>query len=174
MRISLIAALGNNRVIGKDNAMPWHLPADLKYFKRITLGKPIIMGRKTFDSIGRPLPGRTSIIVTRDPDYQADGCVTVNSVDAALQAAKGAEEVMVIGGAELFKQILGRANRLYLTEIHADFAGDVYFPALDKAEWQEVERQDHPADTYNPYPYSFVVLDKAKPDHQAALGKSAA
>jgi dihydrofolate reductase len=174
MRISLIAALGNNRVIGKDNAMPWHLPADLRYFKRITLGKPIIMGRKTFDSIGRPLPGRTSIIVTRDPDYHADGCVTVSSVDAALQAAKGAEEVMVIGGAELFNQILGRANRLYLTEIHADFAGDAHFPALDKAEWREVERQDHPADTYNPYPYSFVVLDKAKPDHQAALGKSAA
>lgn len=174
MRISLIAALGNNRVIGKDNAMPWRLPADLKYFKRITLGKPIIMGRKTFDSIGRPLPGRTSIIVTRDPDYRAEGCVTVSSVDAALQAAEGAEEVMVIGGAELFKQILGRADRLYLTEIHADFAGDTHFPELDKAEWQEAERQDHTADTDNPYPYSFVVLDKVQPDHQAALGKSAA
>ena len=162
MNISLIAAIDRGRVIGMDNAMPWHMPADLKHFKRITLGKPVVMGRKTFDSIGRPLPGRTNIIVTRDPDYRAESCVTVSSVDAALQAAEGAEEVMVIGGANLFEQLLPRATRIYLTEIKADFAGDSHFPALVPGHWLERERQDHPADASNPYPYSFVVLERAQ------------
>ena len=179
MNISLIAAVGNNRVIGMKNAMPWHMPADLKHFKRITLGKPVVMGRKTFDAIGRPLPGRTNIIVTRDPDWRAEGCVVVYSVEQALQAAAGAvapgilppatlvhpctSEVMVIGGANLFEQLLPRATRIYLTEIKADFAGDSYFPVLPPGHWLERERQDHPADTGNPYPYSFVILDRAQP-----------
>ena len=163
MNISLIVAMDRGRVIGMNNAMPWHMPADLKHFKRTTLGKPIIMGRKTFDAIGRPLPGRTNIIVTRDPDWRAEGCVVVYSVEQALQAAAGADEVMVIGGANLFEQLLPRATRIYLTEIKADFAGDSYFPALPPGHWLERERQDHPADTSNPHPYSFVVLEKAQP-----------
>ena len=163
MNISLIAAIDRGRVIGMDNAMPWHMPADLKHFKRITLGKPVVMGRKTFDAIGRPLPGRTNIIVTRDPDWRAEGCVVVYSVEQALQAAAGADEVMVIGGANLFEQLLPRATRIYLTEIKADFAGDSYFPVLPPGHWLERERQDHPADTGNPYPYSFVILDRAQP-----------
>lgn len=163
MNISLIAAVGKNLVIGKDNAMPWHLPADLKYFKRVTLGKPVIMGRKTFASIGRPLPGRTNIIVTRDADYRAEGCVVVRSIEQALQAAEGAGEVMVIGGANLFEQLLPSATRIYLTEIKADFAGDSYFPALRTSDWRERERQDYPADDANPYPYSFVVMERVKP-----------
>ncbi len=169
MNISLIAAIDRGRVIGMDNAMPWHMPADLKHFKRITLGKPVVMGRKTFDSIGRPLPGRTNIIVTRDPHYYAEGCVVVCSIEQALQAAGVAgalppatsEEVMVIGGANLFEQLLPRATRIYLTEIKADFAGDSYFPVLPPGHWLERERQDHPADTSNPHPYSFVVLERA-------------
>ena len=163
MDISLIAAVGKNRVIGKDNAMPWHLPADLRYFKRITLGKPVIMGRKTFASIGRPLPGRTNIIVTRDADYRAEGGVVVRSIEQALQAAGGAEEVRVIGGANLFEQLMPRATRIYLTEIKQDFAGDSYFPALQPGHWREHERQDHPADDANPYPYSFVLLQRVNP-----------
>ncbi|MEO6697181.1 MAG: type 3 dihydrofolate reductase [Gammaproteobacteria bacterium] len=163
MNISLIAAVGKNLVIGKDNAMPWHLPADLKYFKRVTLGKHVIMGRKTFASIGRPLPGRTNIIVTRDADYRAEGCVVVRSIGQALQAAEGAGEVMVIGGANLFEQLLPSATRIYLTEIKADFAGDSYFPALRTSDWRERERQDYPADDANPYPYSFVVMERVKP-----------
>ncbi len=160
MILSLVAAVGNNRVIGKDNAMPWHMPADLKYFKRITLGKPVIMGRNTFESIGRPLPGRTNIIISRDQNYRVAGCVVVRSIEQALQAAAG-EEVMVIGGANLFEQLLPSADRIYLTEIKGDFAGDRYFPALPSAAWREQQRQDYPADADNPYPYSFVVLERA-------------
>lgn len=194
MILSLVAAVGNNRVIGKDNAMPWHMPADLKYFKRITLGKPVIMGRRTFESIGRPLPGRTNIIISRDPDYRNPDCVVVRSIEQALAAARAAapgappltyreelmpreagrregpaalvhlytsEEVMVIGGAALFEQLLPSADRIYLTEIKGDFPGDRYFPALPADTWREQERQDHPADADNPYPYSFVVLTRA-------------
>ena len=160
MIISLIVAMSRNRVIGKGNALPWHLPADLKYFKRVTLGKPIIMGRKTFESIGRPLPGRVNIIVTHELTYRADGCTVVHSVEDALKAAHGHDEVMVIGGAKLFEQTLPRAERIYLTEIDADFTGDVFFPMLQYNEWRELQRIAHQADEQNPYTYSFVVLER--------------
>ena len=128
MKISIIVAMADKRVIGHDNRLPWHLPADLKHFKATTMGKPIIMGRKTWESIGRPLPGRTNIVVTRDPRYTADGCVVVHSIDAALQACSGNEEVMVIGGAEFYRQVLPEASTLYLTLVHDEFEGDALFP----------------------------------------------
>ena len=161
MRISIIVAMAANGVIGRDNGLPWHLPADLQHFKRITMGKPILMGRRTWESIGRPLPGRTSIVITRDAAYTAPGCVVVHSVEAALQAAADcADEAMVIGGAEFYRQVLPRADTLYLTRIHADFEGDTWFPELDEAEWREVERRDCEPDEKNPYRYSFIRLDR--------------
>ncbi|MDX1252093.1 MAG: type 3 dihydrofolate reductase [Gammaproteobacteria bacterium] len=164
MIISLIAAMADNRVIGIDNTLPWRLPADLKHFKKITLGKPILMGRKTYESIGKPLPERTNIIVTADRDYQAPGCVVVHSIDEALAACGNSEETMVIGGASFYEQLLPRADRLYLTLIHENFAGDAWFPAYDPAQWQEIERTDHQPDEANPYRYSFVVM-KRSPAH---------
>jgi dihydrofolate reductase len=123
------------------------------------MGKPIIMGRKTFDSIGRPLPGRTNIVVTRDPAYQAEGCVVAHSIEAALAAAGEAEEVMIIGGADFYRQLLPRADRIYLTRIDAEIEGDTWFPELDAAQWRERSREDHVPDADNPYPYSFIVLE---------------
>ena len=152
--------MADNRVIGKNNALPWHLPADLKHFKQLTMGKPIVMGRKTFESIGKPLPGRTNIIVTRDTSYIAEGCVVVHSLDEALSIAKEQEEAMVIGGAKLFEQILPLAERIYLTEIHQEFDGDTHFPDLNKDEWSECERSTHGPDECNQYAYSFIVLER--------------
>jgi dihydrofolate reductase len=157
--LSFVVAMARNRVIGKDNGLPWRLPADLRHFKVITMGKPIIMGRKTFDSIGRPLPGRTNIVVTRDPAYQAEGCVVAHSIEAALAAAGEAEEVMIIGGADFYRQLLPRADRIYLTRIDAEIEGDTWFPELDAAQWRERSREDHVPDADNPYPYSFIVLE---------------
>jgi dihydrofolate reductase len=163
MRISLVVAMAANRVIGRDNGLPWHLPADLQHFKQITMGKPILMGRRTWESIGRPLPGRTSIVITRDAGYSAPGCIVVHTIEAALQAAADCgDEAMVIGGAEFYRQVLPRANTLYLTRIHADFEGDTLFPDLDESEWREVERSDCEPDAKNPYRYSFIRLDRIK------------
>jgi dihydrofolate reductase len=163
MRICLVVAMAANRVIGKDNGLPWRLPADLQHFKRITMGKPILMGRKTWESIGRPLPGRTSIVITRDAGYSAPGCVVVHSIEAALQAAADCgDEAMVIGGAEFYRQVLPFTNTLYLTRIHADFEGDTLFPELDESEWRQVERSDCEPDVKNPYRYSFIRLDRIK------------
>jgi dihydrofolate reductase len=162
MKISIIVAMGDNRVIGNDNRLPWHLPADLKHFKATTMGKPIIMGRKTWESIGRPLPGRTNIVVTRDMHYTADGCSVVHSLDAALVAAAGHDEVMVIGGAEFYRQVLPEASTLYLTLIHDEFEGDVFFPALVTGEWREVGREDFDADENNPHAYSFLRLERVE------------
>ena len=136
--LALIAARARNGVIGLDNRMPWHLPEDLAYFKRVTLGKPVVMGRKTFESIGRPLPGRLNIVVTRNPDWQAAGVQVAHSLDAALALAAAAapEEIMLIGGAELYRQALPQADVLYLTEIDAEFAGDAFFPEVDLARWR--------------------------------------
>ena len=160
--LSIIAALSRNRVIGKDNQLPWRLPADLKHFKAVTLGKPVIMGRKTFESIGKPLPGRDNIVVSRDPQYQADGGIVVaHSLDEALAHTHAAAEVMLIGGAQLYAQALPRAQRLYLTLIHADIDGDAHFPDYDPAAWRETAREDHAPDENNPYPYSFVILERA-------------
>ncbi|HID50271.1 MAG TPA: type 3 dihydrofolate reductase [Chromatiales bacterium] len=159
--ISLIAALTDDRVIGIENRLPWKLPNDMKWFRQHTLGKPIIMGRKTFESFGaRPLPDRVNIIVTRDPGYQAAGCIVVHSIDEALQAAGEAGEVMIIGGASFYEQMLPRADRLYLTFVHADIEGDAWFPEFDPADWQEVERIDNPADAGNSLAHSFVILER--------------
>ena len=160
MKISVIVAMADNGVIGNQNRLPWHLPADLKHFKATTMGKPIIMGRKTWESIGRPLPGRTNIVVTRDPDYVADGCVVVHGIDAALAAAADADEVMVIGGAEFYRQVLPRASTLYLTLVHDSFEGDAFFPELDGREWRELTREDFEPDADNPHAYSFVELER--------------
>ena len=141
--LALIAARARNGVIGLDNLMPWHLPEDLAYFKRVTLGKPVVMGRKTFESIGRPLPGRLNIVVTRNPDWQAAGVQVAHSLDAALALAAAAapEEIMLIGGAELYRQALPQADVLYLTEIDAEFAGDAFFPEVDLARWR-IDREE--------------------------------
>lgn len=167
MKISLVWAMAQNRVIGRNNNLPWYLPEDLKYFKRITLGKPVIMGRKTFESIGKPLPGRTNIVVTRNAQWSHEGVKTVSSLEAArelcdsLAAVDGTEEAMIIGGAEIYRQAMALADRLYLTEVHAEVEGDAFFPEFDRGGWQEIAREDFEADGPNPYNYSFIILDKA-------------
>ena len=169
MRLAMIAAQSQNRVIGNNNKLPWYLPEDLKYFKRVTLGKPIIMGRKTFESIGRPLPGRTNIVITRNPDWTHDGAGVrvVHSLQQAIELAEslalvnGFEESLVIGGAEIYALALPQADRLYLTQVHAEVQGDAHFPPLDPSQWQEMAREDFSAIEPNPYDYSFIVLDRA-------------
>jgi dihydrofolate reductase len=160
--LSLIAAMDRNRLIGNGNDLPWRLPADLQHFKRITLGKPVLMGRLTYESIGKPLPGRRNIVITRDEGYRAEGCEVVDSIDAALEAVSDAEEAMVIGGATLYKQMLPKAHRLYVTCIDAVFDGDTWFPEWKEAEWRELSRESHEADERNPHPYSFVRLERVK------------
>ena len=158
MIISLIAAMGKNRVIGADNSIPWKLPQDMKRFKELTTGKPVVMGRKTFEAIGRMLPNRTNIIITRDRNYKAEGCVVVHSTEEALKAANKNQEFMIIGGAEIYKQFLPIANKMYLTFIDKNFEGDAYFPEYDKNEWKEVSREEH-ADE-NGLKYAFVNLER--------------
>ena len=163
MKLAVIAAVADNGVIGRDNQLPWHLPEDLKYFKRTTLGKPLIMGRKTFDSIGRPLPGRTNIVVTRQSGWHVDGTVTAASLAAALATAgarPGPQEVVLIGGAQLYAEGLPRAQRLYLTRVHATVEGDAFFPSVERSQWREIWREDHAADQFHSHPYSFIVLDR--------------
>lgn len=166
--VSLIVAMASNGVIGRNNQLPWYLPNDLKYFKAVTMGKPIIMGRKTFESIGKPLPGRVNIVVTTNRDFVADGVKVVHDPAEALALADsiafldGVDEVMVIGGAQLYEALLPRADRLYLTEVHAAVEGDAFFPDFERANWQEQERKDYTAEGPNPYDYSFVVYNKAK------------
>jgi dihydrofolate reductase len=162
VKISIVVAMAANGVIGRDNQLPWHLPADLKHFRQITMGKPILMGRKTYESIGRPLPGRTSIVITRDEGYIAEGCVVVHSIEAAMQAAGDQEEIMVIGGAEFYRQVLPATDTIYLTLIHANVEGDTCFPELVDSEWREVESTDFEADEKNPHRYSFVRLDRVR------------
>lgn len=164
MIISLIVAVSRNGVIGVDNQLPWHLPDDLRYFKSVTMGKPLIMGRKTHESIGRPLPGRANIVLTRDRQWTADGVVVVNDLDAAIAAAKRAcdasnvDEVMIIGGEQIYKMTLDTAHRLYLTEVDADVEGDAYFPAVDTQQWYK-SREQLPENT-EAYRYRFVVLER--------------
>ena len=159
MRISAICAMSENHVIGKNNQLPWHLPADLAHFKKITWGKPILMGRKTYESIGRPLPGRCNVIITSNNDYQAAGCIIVHSIEQALEATKENDEIFIIGGALLYQKTLPLIQRLYVTLIHQHIEGDTFFPELKQEEWQEVERMDHDADS-NSFSYSFIVLDR--------------
>jgi dihydrofolate reductase len=157
--ITLIVAAADNGVIGRDNALPWHLPDDLKRFKLLTLGKPIVMGRKTFESIGKPLPGRQNIVVSRHPNYRREGITVVHDVDAAIAAAGGFPEIMVIGGAELFRLFLPRATRVHLTRVHADVAGDVVWPTLDDT-WRLVASEPHAADERHASPMTFEVWEK--------------
>ena len=161
MVISLIAAMDKNCVIGTDGGkLPWHLPADLKHFQSLTIGKPVIMGRKTFESIGYPLPERKNIIITRNKNYEALGCVVVHSPDEALKAAGAAPEMMVIGGAEVFTEFLPRAKRMYLTFVDGTFSGNIYFPQWDLEAWREVAREAHGPDDKNSYGYTFLVFER--------------
>jgi dihydrofolate reductase len=154
--ISLIAAMANNRVIGKDNKMPWHLPADLKHFKEVTLGKPIIMGRKTYESIGRPLPGRQNIVISSKTDYELIGCDTVTSLEKALALVGDEIEVMIIGGGYLYSQALSMADKLYLTFIDLEIDGDTQFPSYEMLSLNEIARTTYLADEKNAYNYTFV------------------
>lgn len=163
--ISLIVAVADNNVIGKDNALIWHLPADMKFFREKTTGHCIITGRKNYESIPekfRPLPNRTNIVITRQPDYRAPGAVIVGSVEAAIEKAKqsGDNEIFIIGGAEIFRQSLSYADRIYLTMIHHSFEGDVFFPELNMQEWKEMSRVAGPVDEKNKYPHDYITLDK--------------
>ncbi len=162
MITSIIVAASENNVIGKNNRLPWHLPADLKYFKNTTWALPIIMGRKTFESIGKPLPGRHNIVITRKQDYKFDGATVVNSLHEAMKAAESNEvnEMFIIGGAELFKTTMNQAQRIYLTRVHANIDGDVFFPALNKGEWELVFENNMEADEKNEYALSFQVWEK--------------
>ncbi|KNC67321.1 diacylglycerol kinase [Pseudoalteromonas rubra] len=157
----MIAAMANGRIIGDDNAMPWHLPADLKHFKAVTLNKPVVMGRKTFESIGRPLPGRRNIVISRNSNYNAEGIEVVSSPQDALALVDGCEEVMIIGGGNIYEQFLPLSNRLYLTYIDLDVSGDTRFPDHTQAgEWQEIASEAYEADEKNLYSYKFVTLNK--------------
>jgi len=161
MTLSLIWAMADDRAIGIENRLPWKLPADMKWFRQHTLGKPIVMGRLTFESFGaKPLPGRRNIVVSRNPDYAADGIEVYSSLDDALRAASDAEEIMVIGGASLYAQALPLAQRLYMTLVHGEVDGDAFFPAFDLEQWTQTERHDFDADERNDHPYSFVILDR--------------
>jgi len=160
--LSLIAAVARNGVIGRDNRLPWHLPADLAHFKALTMGKPMLMGRRTWESLPGLLPGRRHIVVSRRPDYAAPGAEVVSSVEAALARVADADEVMVIGGANLYAQLLPRADRLYLTEVDVEVAGDAWFPPFDRAQWRELSHEAHPADERNPYPYRFITLARVE------------
>lgn len=161
--ISLVVAMSTNRVIGINNTLPWHLPADLKHFKSLTMGHHIIMGRKTYESIGKPLPGRTSVVITRNSDNKMPGVVVANSLQSALAACGNDEEIFVIGGAELYRQAIDVADRIYLTQIDAFISGDTYFAELDPAVWQETARDSHAPDGKNIYPYHFVTYCRKKP-----------
>ncbi|MCB1749400.1 MAG: dihydrofolate reductase [Gammaproteobacteria bacterium] len=161
MRLSIVVARDRQGVIGRDGTLPWHLPDDLKRFRAITMGKPIVMGRRTHASIGRPLPGRRNIVLTRDADYAAPGCEVFAALDTALAALEAGSEAMIIGGAALYREALGRASRLYLTEVEAEVAGDVHFPAIDAAAWQEVSSEYHAADERHAHPFRFRVLERA-------------
>ena len=160
MKLSLIVAMATNRTIGINKKMPWHLSADLKQFKKITMGHPIIMGRKTFESIGRPLPGRQNIIISRDINYQQEGCLVFNDLDSAVQHCSEQDEVFVIGGATLYEVTLERADRLYITQINQAFEGDTWFPEIDAADWREVAREDINNDASVDFKYSFISYDR--------------
>ncbi len=162
MRVSLIVAVSENGVIGRDGGLPWQLSNDLRYFKEVTMGKPIIMGRKTFESIGRPLPGRPNLVISRNPEFAAPGIDVFDSLEAAIDeaTADGAEEAMIIGGAALYEAGLSLADRIYLTEVHSEVAGDVSFPDLASGRWTETSRRRHPDSERDEYEHSFVVLDR--------------
>ena len=162
-RLVGVVAMARNGVIGRDGGLPWRLPDDLGRFKAITMGKPILMGRRTVESLGRPLPGRENIVLTRDRSWSAPGCRVVHSLEEALAAAAGADELMVIGGAEIYRLAWPRLARLELTEVHADVEGDTRLEGFDAAEWREVAREHHPADERHALDFSFVTLERRAP-----------
>ena len=166
MKLAMIAAVAENNAIGINNKMPWYLPGDLRYFKAITMGKPIIMGRKTFDSLRKPLPGRTNIVITRDKSWQQDGVKVVYSLDEAIELAEdialinGNDEIMVIGGEQIYRMALEKAERLYLTKVYQSFDGDAFFPELNDRQWQETSREDLQSEGEQALAYSYLILDR--------------
>jgi dihydrofolate reductase len=168
MRVSLIVALAANRVIGLDGGMPWHLSGDLKFFRRTTMGHPVVMGRRTYEAIGGALPGRANIVVTRNKEFTAADADVVHDVAAALTKAtalaeiEGADEVFVIGGADIYRQALARADRIYMTEVEGEFPGDAFFPDVDRRQWRETTRDGHPPEAPGGPAYSFVILDRIR------------
>lgn len=158
MKISLIVAMASNQTIGINNQLPWHLSADLKHFKQLTMGSPILMGRKTYESIGRPLPGRLNVIISRNAQYQQEGCIVFNDCAAALEHCQAYNELFVIGGSSFYASMLPRADFIYLTAIHQDFVGDTFFTHIPPSEWQEVERIDVNDDPDVAFTYSFIKL----------------
>jgi dihydrofolate reductase len=162
MIVSVVVAVSDSGVIGKEGRLPWHLPADLRHFKRLTVGHHVIMGRKTHESIGKPLPDRTNIVVTRRTDWRPEGCEVASSLEEALDRARGRgeEEAFVIGGGEIFRLALPIADRVHWTRVHAHAEGDAFFPALDPDRWREVEARSFPADERNPFPYTFLVYER--------------
>jgi len=159
MIISLIAALDKNNLIGSNNGMPWHLPADFKHFKKVTMGKPIIMGRKTFESIGKPLPGRLNIVISRS-DFSADGISSASSIDAALTQVSNVEEAVIIGGANIYQQIINKVDRMYLTHIDASCEGDAWFPEFNLADWKIENQFTHKADEKNNFDFSVITYNR--------------
>lgn len=166
MKRSMIVAMAENRVVGINNKLPWYLPNDLKYFKQVTMGKPILMGRKTYESIGKPLPGRCNIVITRNESWSAEGVKVVHSLEQAFDLGEsvcdidGQSEVMIIGGDQIYQTSLPDVDRIYLTKVHAEVEGDAYFPEVDWTQWREIGREDFEAEGPNPYDYSFIVLDR--------------
>ncbi len=164
-RISIIVAAAANQAIGKDNQLLWHLPNDLRFFKKTTSGHPIIMGRKTYESVGKPLPNRRNIIISRQPEYNATGVETVHSLDEAItlagQTPEELTDIFIVGGAEIYRAALPITDRIYLTRVHANLLADTYFPQFDSSEWKLISREDHPADEKHAYSYSFLVYDRA-------------
>jgi dihydrofolate reductase len=164
MSISIIAAVAANNVIGRDNKLPWHMPADLKWFKKLTMGHHVLMGRKTFEEFKKPLPGRVNVVITRNPNWAADGVAIARSVDEGISKAEAAgdKEIFIIGGADIFTQVLHRADRMYITRIHAEPEGDTFFPEFDDVnEWKLVDAEHCEADEKNPYPYSFLTYERS-------------
>ncbi len=162
MKISIVVAMDRNRVIGRGKRLPWHLPDDLKRFKAVTMGHPVIMGRRTHESIGKPLPGRTNIVLTADPQYTAEGCVVAGSLDEGFRAAADVKEVMIIGGAAVYREALPLADRIYLTTVHAELEGDAWFPIIDWSEWDVRDEAMHGADDRHTYAFSFFILDRCR------------
>ena len=162
MMLSLVVAASSNNVIGRDGGLPWHLPDDLRQFKRLTTGKAVIMGRSTYESIGRPLPDRRNIVMTRNTDYVADGCDVVSSVSEAMDAVEGAEEVMIIGGGQVYRDFLPLADRIYLTRVQAEVEGDTYFPEIDEGVWRLVSSEHHAADEKHCYAFDVMVFERRR------------
>jgi dihydrofolate reductase len=163
MKISLIVAMGENRVIGAGGKIPWRLPADFRYFQKTTTGHPVVMGRKTFESIGRPLPGRTNIVITRDGGYRAEGIAVAGSLEDALAAAErseGADEIFILGGGQIYALAMPLAHRLYVTVVHGAFDGDAFFPEIDDADWALASRESHAKDEENPFDFDFLVYER--------------